>query len=347
MCILFKEGENLKDVAIIIPYFGKLPSNLITFLNSCRINKRIDWFIFTDQSLADFSIPKNVHIIQKTFNAIKKEVKEVVDFDELVLDKPYKLCDYKPAYGLIFRKYILGFKYWGYSDLDVVYGNLWKFIKNGIVNGYDRIGTLGHLSLFKNEREVNNRYKLPVIKNGEETYLYRWAFSTSKACHFDETWGINIIYNHYGFSTYKNKDLVNEAFPENMDLSSIDRRYFRLPQIYIYSKGQCLFFYREKGEIYKSEFGYFHFQKRLFSRYIHKECNSFYVDNSGYHELKTINNNIISELVDKRSTFRKRLLYMGHAYFRTNWFTDRKIFNYYLPVKHIYNRIFKERDFFI
>ena len=106
MCVLFKEGEDLKDVAIIIPYFGKLPSNLITFLNSCQINKRIDWFIFTDQNLVNIQIPKNVHIVNTTFSSIKEKIQLVVNLKGLVLDAPYKLCDYKPTYGVVFQKYI-------------------------------------------------------------------------------------------------------------------------------------------------------------------------------------------------------------------------------------------------
>lgn len=35
-----------------------------------------------------------------------------------------KLCDLRPIYGEIFRKYLVGYDYWGYGDIDVIYGNL-------------------------------------------------------------------------------------------------------------------------------------------------------------------------------------------------------------------------------
>lgn len=342
-----KEGGILKNVAIIIPYFGKLPSNLITFLYSCQHNKKIDWFIFTDQKLAVAQIPKNVHVIYKTFSSIKKKVEGVVGLKGLVLDAPYKLCDYRPAYGSIFQEYISDYKYWGYSDMDVVYGNLWKYIEYGIKNGYDKIGHRGHLTLFKNNKRINERYKLPISNNGTWERLCYKVFRTSKACHFDEDWGINLIYSQYGFSTYDNRNMVNEPFPENMELRSIDKNYYRLPQLYVYANGSCLFLYKEKGKICKEEFGYFHFQKRLFTKYLKKPCTRFYVDQSGYNKLKTFDNSSINLLLDKRPTFMERLKYMEYAYFHTNWFTDRKLFKSYLPVKHIYNRIFKEKNFFV
>lgn len=347
MCVLFKEGEDLKDVAIIIPYFGKLPSNLITFLNSCQINKRIDWFIFTDQNLVNIQIPKNVHIVNTTFSSIKEKIQLVVNLKGLVLDAPYKLCDYKPTYGVVFQKYISKYKYWGYSDMDVVYGNLWKYIEHGIKNGYDKIGHLGHFTLFKNNVNINNRYRLPIIKNKNREYPYKRAFTTSKTCHFDEDWGINLIYKQHKFPIYDNENLVNEPFPENMNLRSVNKKYYGLPQLYIYSNNRCLFFYKKENKIYKEEFGYFHFQKRRFTKYIYDNCNDFYMDDSGFNELKIIDNDTINFLLSKRASFVKRLLYMGHAYFHTDWFTDRKLFGYYLPVKHIYNRIFKERNFFV
>ena len=337
----------MKDVAIVIPYFGKLPSNLVTFLYSCQYNKKIDWLIFTDQKIADVQIPKNVHVIYKTFSSIKKKVESVVNLKGLVLDAPYKLCDYKPTYGSVFHEYISNYKYWGYSDMDVVYGSLWKYIEYGIKNGYDRIGHLGHLTLFKNNKEVNERYKLPISDNKTYEYLYYKAFKTSKICHFDEDWGINLIYNQYGFSTYDNRKMVNEPFPENMELRSIDENYYGLPQLYVYINGSCLFLYKVKGKIFKEEFGYFHFQKRLFVKYLKKPCTKFYVNQYGYNELKTFDNSSINLLLDKRPSFMERLKYMEYAYFHTNWFTDRKLFKIYLPFKHIYNRIFKEKNFFV
>lgn len=337
----------MKNVAIIIPYFGKIPNNIVTFLESCRINTKIDWLIFTDQNFKKFDVPLNVHIINENFETVKKRIRDAVNLDNIILDEPYKLCDYKPTYGIAFKDFLSEYRYWGYSDIDVVYGDLWKFIQLGIEKGYDRIGHLGHFTLFRNSKEVNNRYVLPINKNGKHQYLYKNVFKTPNICHFDEAWGMSLIYDQYNFSTYENKNLVNEPYPENMDLISIDKQFLRLPQLYLYRNGKCIFLYEKGKKINEIEYGYFHFQKRLFVNYLSKPCDNFYVDTSGYHILSDFKSPLLSELVKNKSPFFKRLSYMMYTYHRTNWFTDRKLFNYYIPIKHIYNRIFREHDFFV
>lgn len=37
---------------------------------------------------------------------------------------PYKLCDFKPAYGFLFPEIIKRYDFWGHGDIDVVYGNI-------------------------------------------------------------------------------------------------------------------------------------------------------------------------------------------------------------------------------
>ena len=59
--------------------------------------------------------------------AIKQQVQKMFDFP-IYLDHPYKLCDYKPAYGYIFPEYTKGYDYWGHCDMtDCIFGNLRKF----------------------------------------------------------------------------------------------------------------------------------------------------------------------------------------------------------------------------
>ena len=43
---------------------------------------------------------------------------------QVTLDRPYKLCDFKPAYGFIFGEYLKEYDYWGHCDIDIVWGDL-------------------------------------------------------------------------------------------------------------------------------------------------------------------------------------------------------------------------------
>lgn len=43
----------------VIPYFGKLPSNIEIFLKTCEYNKNFNWLLFTDDK-TKYQYPNNV-----------------------------------------------------------------------------------------------------------------------------------------------------------------------------------------------------------------------------------------------------------------------------------------------
>ena len=44
------------------------------------------------------------------------------------VNSPYKLCDYKPVYGLIFDEDLQDYDFWGHCDVDLIFGDIRKFI---------------------------------------------------------------------------------------------------------------------------------------------------------------------------------------------------------------------------
>jgi hypothetical protein len=60
------------------------------------------------------------------------------------ISDPYKLCDFRPAYGYLFRRYIEGFDYWGHGDIDLVYGDMLAFLKPLLKEDYDVISFTRH-----------------------------------------------------------------------------------------------------------------------------------------------------------------------------------------------------------
>lgn len=87
------------SIAYVVPYFGKFPKGFQFWLMSCGCNPSIDWLIFTDDR-TDYDYPDNVKVTYWTFDQMKARVQSVFDFP-VSLERPYKLCDYKPAYGEI------------------------------------------------------------------------------------------------------------------------------------------------------------------------------------------------------------------------------------------------------
>ena len=82
--------------------------------------------------------PQNVKLIFKTLEEISAAASEKLGF-VVNINYPYKLCDFKPAYGFLFPELIKGYDFWGHGDIDVVYGNIRDFITDEVMQGFDII----------------------------------------------------------------------------------------------------------------------------------------------------------------------------------------------------------------
>ncbi len=77
--------------------------------------------------------------------------------------RAYKLCDFKPTYGLVFDTYLKDFEYWGHIDPDAIIGDLSKFITSENIEGYEVISgssscLAGYLTIYRNVEHVNSLY---------------------------------------------------------------------------------------------------------------------------------------------------------------------------------------------
>ena len=122
---------NKHSVALILPYYGKFPNYFPLWLKSAGANPSFTFMIFTDIDMSGYNIPPNVQVHHMTFEDIKKMISPHLDFD-FVCDTPYKLCDYRPMFGLIFEDYLSGYDFWGFCDSDVIFGDMSKYINDDI-----------------------------------------------------------------------------------------------------------------------------------------------------------------------------------------------------------------------
>jgi hypothetical protein len=249
-----------KSINIIIPYFGRFPNYYPMFLKSCKFNPSINWTIITDCS-EEYEYPKNVKKIEMTFERLIELVQSKFEFN-VVLEKPHKLCDFKPAYGYIFEGYIEGYDYWGYGDLDLIYGNLRTFLNDDILN-YPKIFIFGHLSLVRNEKKFNELFKQPI--GGR--LLYKEVFSSDKCYNFDETFfdklNINQIFEQSGYPVWKTSyaaDIYTKS--SNFYLDNGAGSHSNEKYMFVWDKGRLLGYTDCSGEIKKQEFSYIHLQKR-------------------------------------------------------------------------------------
>lgn len=128
-------------ICLISVWMGKFPEYFSAWLKSVENNQEIDFLLITDQNI-NFKI-SNLKIKRLTLNEVKNKIENSLKM-KIELSNSYKLCDYKPVYGKVFSRWLEGYNYWGYCDVDVIFGRLYYFLKD-ILNKYDRIFYSGHL----------------------------------------------------------------------------------------------------------------------------------------------------------------------------------------------------------
>ncbi len=148
-----------KKIAILTCWYGPYPWYFFYFIHSCSFNTSIDFYIITDNKQIVSDKPDNVKIIFKTLEEINATASEKLGF-QVNIDYPYKLCDFKPAYGFLFPEIIKGYDFWGHADLDVLYGDIRGFMTEDILDTYDVISSrhdyvTGSFCLFRNEEYIN------------------------------------------------------------------------------------------------------------------------------------------------------------------------------------------------
>lgn len=82
--------------------------------------------------------------------------------------KAYKLCGCKPFYGVIHKEELRGYDYWGFGDIDLIYGDLSLMLNEESYRKYDFITAhservAGHLTVMRNIEKYNMAaFKIPL-----------------------------------------------------------------------------------------------------------------------------------------------------------------------------------------
>lgn len=253
--------KNLK-ICIISIYFGKLPEWIDLWFSSASYNKSIDFLFVTDQNV--YYSFDNIKILKMEFNDFKKLAARKLN-QKIKLNNPYKLCDYKEVWGKILEDEINSYDYWGECDTDVVFGDIRSFIEKYQIYKYDKFGCRGHLTLYRNNENVINRYKL----KGGWFGSYKEVFSSNRIWAFDETPGMNAIYEKNHFPAM-NKIIFADIDVNYSDLRLVEfddkspKNYFE--QIFYWSDGKLLRDYIDDNICKTDEFMYIHLQKRKMNR---------------------------------------------------------------------------------
>ena len=116
----------MNKIALIIPYFTAYPPIWLNLnFYSCSKQSNIDFIYFTDCDEIINMASKYPNIIchKVSFEEYCDNVSKRLEVD-FHPEHAYKLCDLKPFYGLIHEDDLQYYDWWGFGDLDLIYGDL-------------------------------------------------------------------------------------------------------------------------------------------------------------------------------------------------------------------------------
>ena len=269
----------MNKIAIICPYFGKLPMNIFLTLESMKNNTFIDWYIYTDDKITFES--SNVIINTCTFSDFKRIVKNKIGTD---IYNPYKLCDYKVTYGYIFSSVLEKYSFWGYCDLDIVFGDLSNIFSRENMENNDKIFDLGHISIYRNIPEINKAFMKTHLINKD----YKKILNSKYIWCFDERYptnhtGINDIIELMGYKIMSN---VQECLDTNIQYRNF---YFenhkKVKYNYLEYKKNKLYLKNIKS-FEKKEIIYIHLQQKKDIPILIENFNHYFITPRGFISYK-------------------------------------------------------------
>ena len=151
----------MKTILIIADYFGEWPKWFGMFLKSCEFNPTIHWRIHTDCAVPERA-PTNVEFVNISREAYVRRASDILGLSFGPKDM-YNICDLRPTFGVLYADIIRGYDYFGWGDVDVVYGDIRKFytdevLSHNVICSNARTCT-GHFTLIRNESWLRECFK--------------------------------------------------------------------------------------------------------------------------------------------------------------------------------------------
>jgi hypothetical protein len=151
------------SLALITLWSGPLPSYLRLFLLTAGANPTVD-FLFVADSPAPPDLPPNVRWIERPFDDVVVGMEQQLGCP-LAVPEPYKLVDFKPAFGVALADLLAGYDFWGHVDCDIVFGDIRSFVTDERLANHDlltfrgRDFIYGPLTIYRNVEAVNRLYE--------------------------------------------------------------------------------------------------------------------------------------------------------------------------------------------
>ena len=185
--------DNNPRAMVLIAHFGRLPEWFEVWLHTAKLNPGVDFHV-VQETIAG-SRDGNVFFHRMSladFNRMPLLVAERCE-----IKTPYKFCDYRPLIAELFPQITSSYEYWGWGDLDVIYGDILSVIGTSFDQKFDYVSTgwqgeSGPLGFLRNRREVNSLWRaLPDVHS---------KLNDAKYVRIDERQFVSLLKNQ-GYST--------------------------------------------------------------------------------------------------------------------------------------------------
>lgn len=169
----------MPSITVVIPYLGPWPVWMPAFLQSAAANHGITWLLLSDHPL-ETGAP-NIRHVRTSRAELEQRFSDTLGL-RISLARGFKLCDLRPTFGEAFRDELKSAEWWGHADLDIVWGDVLRFIapeawSANVISS--RAGkTAGHFTLYRNTPEVTALYR--------EAPYWRVYVASEAFAYFDE-----------------------------------------------------------------------------------------------------------------------------------------------------------------
>ena len=250
----------MTSIKIIIPYFGKFPPQFKFWWKSALNNPGVTFLLITDNH--DVKTEQNIKVVYMTFAECQVLVKKLFPF-EVALFSPYKLCDLKPCYPLIFRGLYEDTDFIGWGDIDLIYGDLRSFVTEDVLEKYDVISGWGHFTLLRNNEYWRNFF----MEKADGFQDYKEVMQSQKSFGFDEYWHGGLADKAKALHPDKVWDPMSfddlNTPEQDLGFVSSNRKVFENSHLmFEYSDGQMWRIYTIGYDVRREPTMYMHFKRR-------------------------------------------------------------------------------------
>jgi hypothetical protein len=239
------------SIRLVVPYFGVRPTYMPLVVRSMARNPDVHWLLLTDAPVP--GAPHNVTVQLGTFDDLAARIQRHFDF-AISLWRPYKLCDFRPAFGEVFQDELAGYDFWGHCDLDVVFGQIRDHLPPEAWKA-DKILMQGNFALYRNTPEAARWYRHEI-----HGISYRRCFTRPEAMHFDEWAGIRYILQDLGVSYWQDDVIFDLSFARYRTRAEHPPGHD--PRRYAWEEGEICEYRLDGGDIVRRTALLAHLQKR-------------------------------------------------------------------------------------